>query len=78
MPTVGALGEHLASLLWSDRDAVAYRATQHLLHRVFITLQIEVTVFFISFNNPLALQKTGNPMADRMHCRFSRPRLVQR
>ncbi len=56
-----------SSLLLPNRDSVTDRTTQHLLHRVFVTLQIQVTVFFISFKNPKKKKKTGNPMADGMH-----------
>jgi len=55
------------AMLWSDGNAVADRAAQYLLHRVFVALfQVQVTIFFV------ALQKPGNPMADRMYplCQF--------
>ena len=34
----GLLREHLASFLVSDGNAVTHRATQYLLHRIFLTL----------------------------------------
>lgn len=30
-------------------------------------IQIQVTVFFIAFQDAFTLQKAGNPVADRMH-----------
>ena len=60
VPTVGALGEHLAPLLQTDGNAVTDRATQYLPHRVFVTLfQVQITVFFIAFEDALSLQKPG-------------------
>jgi hypothetical protein len=56
-----------AKLLDSDGNAVAHRATQYLLHRIFVTLlQVPVTVLFISFKNTPSLQISGNPEADPM------------
>jgi hypothetical protein len=52
---------------WDDGDTVADRATQYLLHRVFLTLlQVQVTVFFIPFEDSLAIQKSRKPGADSM------------
>jgi len=46
----GLQREYLASLPWSNCDAVADRTAQYLLHRIFITLfQIQVSVFFLPF-----------------------------
>ncbi|PUB81166.1 MAG: hypothetical protein DBP02_19075 [gamma proteobacterium symbiont of Ctena orbiculata] len=59
--------EHLAPLLWSDGNAVADRTTQYLLHWIFITLQVQVTVFFIAFQDSFSFQESGNPAVDRMH-----------
>ena len=73
VPTVGALGEHPAPLLRTDGYPVTDRATQYLLHRVFVALfQVQVTVFFIALKDSLSLQKSSNPVADRMHqfCQF--------
>ena len=54
--------------LWSDGNAVADRAAQYLLHGVLVALfHVQVTVFLIAFQDSFALQKPGNPVADRMH-----------
>jgi len=69
----GLQREHLTPLLRPDGYPIADRATQYLSHRVFVALfQVQVTVFFISLNNPLTLQKIGYPVADRMYqfCQF--------
>ncbi len=55
-------------MLWAHGDPVADGTTQYLLHRVFVSIfQIQVTVFFIAFEDTLSLQISGHPMADRMH-----------
>jgi hypothetical protein len=38
------------------------------LHGVFVALfQVQVAVFFITLEDALALQKAGNPVADKEH-----------
>jgi hypothetical protein len=65
VPTVGALGEHLASLLWSDGDPLADRATNELLHGVFIyAFQLQVAVFFVTLQYTLAFKKANYAMTD--------------
>lgn len=59
--------EYLATLLGADGNAVADRTTQYLLHRIFVTRQVQVTVFFIAFQDSFSLQESGNPLADRMY-----------
>lgn len=55
-------------LLCPHGNAITDRAPQYLLHGVLIRIiQIQVTVFFITLEDVLALQKAGNPVADRMH-----------
>jgi hypothetical protein len=52
----------------ADGNAVADQAAQYLPHGVFVALiQVQVTVFLIAFQDFLALQTPGNPVADRMH-----------
>jgi hypothetical protein len=52
-------------LLGSDGNAVADRATQYLLHGVFVlSFQIQVAVFRISLKIAFPLQISGNPVAD--------------
>ena len=64
----GLRREYLAALLWSDSNAVSDRAAQYLSHGVFVALfQVQVTVFFLAFQDTFSLQVSGNPVADRMH-----------
>jgi hypothetical protein len=49
VPTVGALGEHLAALVGPDGDAVGDRMPVQLLHRLVIRgFQRQIVVFLIS------------------------------
>jgi hypothetical protein len=56
----GLQREHLTPLLRTDGNAITDRATQYPPHRVFVTLfQVQITVFFIAFEDALSLQKPG-------------------
>ncbi|MCP3954343.1 MAG: hypothetical protein GY697_19320 [Desulfobacterales bacterium] len=46
--------EHLASLLGPHRDPITDRASNELLHRIFIhAIQLQVAVFFVAFKYAL-------------------------
>ena len=65
VPTVGALGEHLAVFLWPDSYPVSDRVAVNVLKRILIeALQIQVTVALVPLQNPLSFQKTGHPLTD--------------
>ena len=65
MPTVGSLGEYLAPLLWTYGDPVADRASNELLHGIFIdAIQLQVAVLYITFEYTLAIKITDYTVTD--------------
>lgn len=63
----GLQREHFTPLLQPDGNAVAHRTAQYLLHGVFVTLQIQVTVFIIALQDSFPFQKSSNTVSDCMH-----------
>ena len=65
VPTVGAIGEHLAPLLWPHGDPLTDRATNELLHGVFVhAFQLQVAVFFNLLQYALTFKKLGYAVTD--------------
>ena len=68
VPTVGALGEHFAPLLWPHCNSIANRAPDRLLHRIFIdAIQLQVAVFYVTLQNTLTFEKLGYTVTDRVN-----------